>query len=175
VVGPALFCCLLGDVHALENERVWRGKCQRVGGRHGSYLLRSQDTRVLTSRSSHRDGRWTIDVNFYKCFLIVRYCLLLACSDPSYNLLLALSLIHSQVYGTLDFESRYLGKEIVGLFANRLGRSGSAVVLALLTSAFPSFSSKAPLLLACISAMWLVVCFRVVRLLYLTEKKVKTG
>jgi ATP/ADP translocase len=33
------------------------------------------------------------------------------------------------VYVPLDFESRYMGKEIIAVFANRFGKSGMAVIL----------------------------------------------
>jgi len=81
----------------------------------------------------------------------------------------------SKVYGSLDYDSRFFGKEIVSLFANRLGRSGSAVILAILSSAFPAFFAKAPFLLACMSSAWLFVCYRVVELLHRTQAKVKVS
>lgn len=33
------------------------------------------------------------------------------------------------VYVPLDFDSRYMGKEIIAVFANRFGKSGMAVIL----------------------------------------------
>lgn len=36
------------------------------------------------------------------------------------------------VYVPLDFESRYMGKEIIAVFANRFGKSGMAVILSAL-------------------------------------------
>jgi ATP/ADP translocase len=33
------------------------------------------------------------------------------------------------VYVPLDFESRYVGKEIIAVFANRFGKSGMALIL----------------------------------------------
>lgn len=81
----------------------------------------------------------------------------------------------SKVYGSLDYDSRFFGKEIVSLFANRLGRSGSAVSLALVTSAFPTFFAKAPFLLACVSSVWLLVCYRVVVFLHRGQEKIKVS
>jgi len=79
------------------------------------------------------------------------------------------------VYSSLDYESNYFGKEVVCLFFNRLGRSGSAVMLAIATATFSSFFSKAPFLLACSSAVWLVVSFRLIRLLQIPKEKVKVS
>ena len=36
------------------------------------------------------------------------------------------------VYVPLDFESRYVGKEIIAVFANRFGKSGMAMILSAL-------------------------------------------
>ena len=36
------------------------------------------------------------------------------------------------VYVPLDFESRYMGKEIIAVFANRFGKSGMAIILSAL-------------------------------------------
>jgi hypothetical protein len=47
-------------------------------------------------------------------------------------------LIVIQLYVSLDYESRFVGKEIIGLFVNRLGKSGMAVILSLVTSLFGS-------------------------------------
>ena len=33
------------------------------------------------------------------------------------------------IYVPLDFESRYVGKEIIAVFANRFGKSGMALIL----------------------------------------------
>ena len=40
------------------------------------------------------------------------------------------------VYVPLDFESRYVGKELNGVFGNRLGKSGMSVLLSALTALF---------------------------------------
>ena len=80
-----------------------------------------------------------------------------------------------KVYASLDNESRFFGKEIVGLFANRLGRSGSAVVLAIVTTTFPSLNSRAPFLLLGLSLLWLLACYRVVGHLRNVKTKVKVG
>lgn len=42
--------------------------------------------------------------------------------------------VSEMVFASLDYESRYLGKEAINLFANRLGKSGMAVSLFLLTT-----------------------------------------
>jgi ATP/ADP translocase len=43
------------------------------------------------------------------------------------------NVVNEMVYQPLDFESRYLGKEVIGVFANRFGRSGMSMILSLLT------------------------------------------
>eukprot|EP00978_Attheya_sp_CCMP212_P026089 scaffold85134_cov51-Attheya_sp.AAC.3 len=43
------------------------------------------------------------------------------------------NVVNEMVYMPLDFESRYLGKEIIGVFGNRLGKSGMSIILAGLT------------------------------------------
>jgi len=42
------------------------------------------------------------------------------------------------VYVPLDFDSRYVGKEINGFFGNRLGKSGMSVLLSAITGVFPN-------------------------------------
>lgn len=45
---------------------------------------------------------------------------------------------NEMVYQPLDFDARYLGKEVIGVFANRFGKSGASMVLSALTSLFPA-------------------------------------
>jgi hypothetical protein len=59
------------------------------------------------------------------------------------------------------------------MFANRLGKSATAVVLAILTAAFSSFLGKAPFVLACASSVWLIATFRLGRLLSIPKQKVQ--
>merc|ERR1712157_131365 len=44
--------------------------------------------------------------------------------------------LNEMVYLPLDFESRYLGKEIVGVLASRFGKSGMSIVLFFFTMFF---------------------------------------
>merc|ERR1712071_395557 len=37
------------------------------------------------------------------------------------------------VYVSLDYESRFIGKEIIGMFGNRIGRSGISLALSVAT------------------------------------------
>lgn len=41
------------------------------------------------------------------------------------------TVVNEIVYQPLDFESRYLGKEVIGVFANRIGKSGLSILLSL--------------------------------------------
>ena len=43
------------------------------------------------------------------------------------------NVVNEIVYQPLDFESRYLGKEVIGVFANRFGKSGMSIILSFLT------------------------------------------
>lgn len=49
--------------------------------------------------------------------------------------------VTEMVYVPLDFESRYVGKEVIGVFANRFGKSVVSVGLSALTFAFTGFSN----------------------------------
>jgi ATP/ADP translocase len=42
------------------------------------------------------------------------------------------NVVNEMVYQPLDFDSRYLGKEVIGVFANRFGKSGMSMILSLL-------------------------------------------
>jgi ATP/ADP translocase len=39
------------------------------------------------------------------------------------------SVLYIMVYQPLDFESRYVGKEIIGIFGSRFGKSGMSLIL----------------------------------------------
>lgn len=43
------------------------------------------------------------------------------------------NVVNEMVYQPLDFESRYVGKEVIGVFANRFGKSGMSLILSLVT------------------------------------------
>lgn len=47
--------------------------------------------------------------------------------------------VNEMVYVPLDFESRYLGKEVIGVFGNRFGKSGMSLVLSAWTFIFGRF------------------------------------
>lgn len=47
--------------------------------------------------------------------------------------------VTEMVYQPLDFDSRYLGKEIIGVFGSRFGKSGVSLILSLLAYVFPNF------------------------------------
>ncbi|OEU08691.1 hypothetical protein FRACYDRAFT_196310 [Fragilariopsis cylindrus CCMP1102] len=46
------------------------------------------------------------------------------------------NIANEMVYQPLDFDARYLGKEVIGVFANRFGKSGTSMILTGLTSIF---------------------------------------
>lgn len=45
---------------------------------------------------------------------------------------------NEMVYQPLDFDARYLGKEVIGVFANRFGKSGMSLILSGLTVMLPN-------------------------------------
>lgn len=47
------------------------------------------------------------------------------------------NIVNEMVYQPLDFDSRYVGKEVIGVFANRFGKSGMSMILSLVTVQFP--------------------------------------
>jgi len=49
-------------------------------------------------------------------------------------------MLDEMVYVPLDFESRFVGKEIIGVFGYRLGKSLMSLSLSALTSAFGNFN-----------------------------------
>jgi ATP/ADP translocase len=71
-----------------------------------------------------------------------------------------------QVYVPLDFDSRYVGKEVIGVFGNGIGKSGMSLFLAGLTSTFGNFGMhKLSFLSTTLSMVWLSASFRLSNLL----------
>eukprot|EP00560_Eucampia_antarctica_P004692 CAMPEP_0197835884 /NCGR_PEP_ID=MMETSP1437-20131217/27262_1 /TAXON_ID=49252 ORGANISM="Eucampia antarctica, Strain CCMP1452" /NCGR_SAMPLE_ID=MMETSP1437 /ASSEMBLY_ACC=CAM_ASM_001096 /LENGTH=556 /DNA_ID=CAMNT_0043441625 /DNA_START=81 /DNA_END=1751 /DNA_ORIENTATION=+ len=65
------------------------------------------------------------------------------------------------VYVPLDFDSRYLGKEIIGVFGYRFGKSGMSLALSGLTSLFGNFGlQKLSYLTTGASFMWLTTSWQ---------------
>ena len=55
------------------------------------------------------------------------------------------SVVYNMVYQPLDFESRFVGKEIIGVFGSRFGKSGMSLLLSGLTASGLLSSSLRPL------------------------------
>jgi ATP/ADP translocase len=51
------------------------------------------------------------------------------------------NIVNEMVFQPLDFDSRYLGKEVIGVFANRFGKSGMSIILSLLMAQFPGMGA----------------------------------
>ncbi|CAB9507095.1 expressed unknown protein [Seminavis robusta] len=79
------------------------------------------------------------------------------------------------VYVNLDYESRFLGKEIIGVFVNRVGKSLVAIGLSLVTVYFGSQSGLQYLSLAlvAVAAGWLLVTYRLTTFLEDSPSKEK--
>jgi len=61
----------------------------------------------------------------------------------------------------LDFESRYLGKEVIGVFGNRLGKSGISLTLSLITSTFGNLGLQGLSRLSTVlSVLWMYYAVR---------------
>jgi hypothetical protein len=93
-------------------------------------------------------------------------------SSPTWQPNNAQMFITVQVYGSLDYESRFFGKEIISLVANRFGKSTTAVALAVLSSSVPSFGSIVPIILLCGDAIWLGASYRLGGLLRGEKSKI---
>ena len=66
------------------------------------------------------------------------------------------------MYVPLDFDSRFLGKEIIGVFANRFGKSGISIILSMITSFYGDLDvSQLSLLTTAASTVWLTCSVRV--------------
>jgi ATP/ADP translocase len=66
------------------------------------------------------------------------------------------------VYVSLDYESRFYGKEVIGLFVDRLGKSSSAVVLSFVSGIFgqsPSLDRAFVQALSVASLLWLFASY----------------
>jgi hypothetical protein len=83
-------------------------------------------------------------------------------------------ILMEMVFMTLDYESVFFGKEIIGLFANRLGKGVMAIFLAgVMSVAANRYSMIDHLhqLLVVITFTWLYVSFRMTRLLKQQQQK----
>jgi len=81
---------------------------------------------------------------------------------------------NEMVYVPLDFESRYKGKEIIGVFGSRFGKSGMSLLLSGMTYAFGSFGiQELSRLTAVASTAWLGCTYRLSRLVPESEAKKK--
>lgn len=79
------------------------------------------------------------------------------------------------VWVMLDYESRFIGKELINLIANRMGKSATAISLFLWTVHLEKegiqlrrFTVNASIVLA---SLWLVCTIRVTRLIPSTQRK----
>ena len=66
------------------------------------------------------------------------------------------------LYMSLDYESRFFGKEVIGLFVDRLGKSSTAIVLAVVTNVFgqsPQLDKAFVQALSVSSLMWLFASY----------------
>jgi hypothetical protein len=69
--------------------------------------------------------------------------------------------VNEMVYIPLDFTSRYLGKEVIGVFGNRFGKSGMSLVLSGLTFGFGTFGmAHLTKLSALASLVWMSCAWR---------------
>ena len=77
------------------------------------------------------------------------------------------------MYAPLEDGDRFLGKEIVGMIANRFGKSSSAIVLAIATATLPAFFIYAPYVLSSLCFVWLLVSIQLMQLLSQQKEKVE--
>ena len=80
----------------------------------------------------------------------------------------------TQVYVSLDNESRFVGKEIMSLFVNRLGKSTMAISLGILTAAMESMDlTYLRQVLVAVALVWIFFSYRLVELLSASTAKSK--
>ena len=65
------------------------------------------------------------------------------------------NVVNEMVYQPLDFESRYLGKEVIGVFANRFGKSGMSLLLSIATASFSVGVAQLSQLSLVTSGVWM--------------------
>lgn len=84
------------------------------------------------------------------------------------------NVVNEMVYVPLDFESRYKGKEIIGVFGSRFGKSGMSLILSGMTYMFGSFGIQdLSRLTAVASTVWLASTYRLSNLVPQREKTKK--
>ena len=67
----------------------------------------------------------------------------------------------NQVYVPLDFQSRYVGKEVIGVFGYRFGKSGMSLLLSAMTPLFGSFGLRELTYTTSFMALlWTIACFQ---------------
>jgi len=78
------------------------------------------------------------------------------------------------VYVPLDFDSRYKGKEIIGVFGSRFGKSGISLFLSWMTYLFGDFGIRdLSRLNALASTAWMVCTFKLSALIHKTSEEEK--
>jgi len=71
------------------------------------------------------------------------------------------NVLNEMIYVPLDFDSRYLGKEVIGVFGNRFGKSGISLVLSGLGYVFGSFGlSELTKMTSVVGTIWLYSAYR---------------
>lgn len=65
------------------------------------------------------------------------------------------------MYVPLDFQSRYVGKEVIGVFGYRFGKSGMSLMLSAMTSLLGSFGvQQLAYVSSCIALLWTTCSFQ---------------
>jgi len=79
------------------------------------------------------------------------------------------------IFVSLDFESRYLGKEIIGIVGNRLGNMGISGLISLIQCTFGTISMRQLTSLTVLATLvWSICVYRLSRLVstrYILDKK----
>ena len=69
--------------------------------------------------------------------------------------------VNEMLYVPLDFESRYVGKEVIGMFGYRLGKSGTSIALTVLARMMGNFNIDSLMSIATVSSsIWLFFALR---------------
>lgn len=79
--------------------------------------------------------------------------------------------VNEMLYVPLDFESRYVGKEVIGMFGYRLGKSGTSIFLTILGTIVECGVSELSMLSGGFALVWLYSAHRLAPFVPLRHKK----
>ncbi|KAL3910254.1 MAG: hypothetical protein SGILL_007764 [Bacillariaceae sp.] len=137
--------CITDDYHRASWTATWYARINFVSGVLQFCVLPLLMRRFELNGAKSKRKLWLLmPVTMMVCSTLMTYqaedlsLLLVTASFALYKILeySVRGVAVEMVYVNLDYESRFFGKEVIGLFVERLGKSGTAVVLSLVSWAF---------------------------------------